>query len=126
PSCGRRSRRVHSRYTRRITDDPLGGYPVVIHLRVRRFFCRARACPKRTFAEQAPALAGRYARRSTPLSGTLQQIGVVLGGRPGARLSAALRRPVSRITLLRLLRALPLPAPSTPRVLGVDNWAFRK
>ena len=126
PTCGRRSRRVHSRYTRQITDEPLGGRPVVIHLRVRRFFCRARACPKQTFAEQAPALADRYARRSTPLSGTLQQIGVALGGRPGARLSAALHRPVSRMTLLRLIRALPLPAPATPRVLGVDDWAYRK
>ncbi len=126
PTCGRRSRRVHSRYTRRITDEPLGGRPVAIHLRVRRFFCRARACPKRTFAEQVPALAGRYARRSTPLSETLQQIGVVLGGRPGARLSAALHRPVNRMTLLRLIQALPLPVPATPRVLGVDDWAFRK
>jgi transposase len=126
PTCGHRSRRVHSRYTRRITDEPLGGRPVVVHLRVRRFFCRARACPKRTFAEQAPTLAGRYARRSTPLSGSLQQIGVALGGRPGTRLSAALHRPVSRMTLLRLIRALPLPAPATPRVLGMDDWAFRK
>jgi transposase len=126
PSCGRRSRRVHSRYGRRITDEPLGGRQVVIHLRVRRFFCCARTCPRRTFAEQAPALAARYARRSVPLSGTLRQIGLALGGRPGARLSAALRRPASRTTLLRLVRALPLPAVSTPRVLGVDDWAFRK
>jgi transposase len=126
PSCGRRSRRVHSRYRRRVTDEPLGGQQVVIHLRVRRFFCCARTCPKRTFAEQAPALAARYARRSVPLSGTLQQIGVALGGRPGARLSAELRRPVSRTTLLRLVRALPLPEAPPPRVLGVDDWAFRK
>jgi transposase len=126
PSCGRRSRRVHSRYRRRVTDEPLGGRQVVIHLRVRRFFCPARTCPRRTFAEQAPALATRYARRSKSLSGTLQQIGLALGGRPGARLSAALRRPVSRTTLLRLVRALPLPEAPSPRVLGVDDWAFRK
>jgi transposase len=126
PSCGRRSRRVHSRYTRRITDDPLGGHPVVIHLRVRRFFCRARACPKRTFAELEPAFAGGIARRSTALCGILQHIGVSLVGRPGARLSGSLHRPVSRTTLLRLVRALPLPEAAPPRVLGVDDWAFRK
>jgi transposase len=57
---------------------------------------------------------------------TLQQIGVMLGGRRGAHLSAALHRPVSRTTILRLVRALPLPAPATPRVLGVDGWALRK
>jgi transposase len=126
PTCGRRSGRIHSRYHRRITDEPLGGRAVVVHLRVRRFFCHARACPKRTFAEQVPALAGRYARRSTPLVGTLQQIALALGGRPGERLSQVLHRPASRTTLLRLIRALPLPEPAPPRVLGVDDWSFRK
>jgi transposase len=126
PTCGRRSRRVHSRYTRRIADEPLGGRQVVVHLRVRRFCCHSRSCPKRTFAEQAPGLARRYARRSRLLRGALEQIGLALGGRPGARLSAALRRPVSRTTLLRLVRALPLPKAAPARVLGVDDWAFRK
>jgi transposase len=126
PTCGRRSRRVHSRYTRRIADEPIGGRPVVVHLRVRRFVCVRRTCPKRTFAEQAPALARRYARRSAPLDGTLERIGVALGGRPGARLGESLHRPVSRTTLLRLVRARPLPAASLPRVLGVDAWARKR
>ena len=126
PTCGRRSRRVHSRYRRRITDEPLGGRQIIIHLHVRRFFCAGRRCPRRTFAEQAPALASRYARRSVPLAGALQQIGLALGGRPGARLSASLHRPVSRTTLLRLVRTLPLREAPSPRVLGVDDWAFRK
>jgi transposase len=30
------------------------------------------------------------------------------------------------MTLLRLVQALPLPEPDTPRVLGVDDWALRK
>jgi transposase len=126
PTCGRRSGRIHSRYTRRITDEPLSGCRVIVHLRVRRFFCLSRTCPKQTFAEQEPALAGRYARRSALLRETLEQIGLALGGRPGARLSAVLRRPVSRTTLLRLVRALPLPEAAPPRVVGVDDWAFRK
>jgi transposase len=33
---------------------------------------------------------------------------------------------VSRHTLLRLLRRLPLPGVATPRVLGVDDWASRQ
>jgi transposase len=126
PSCGRRSRRVHSRYTRRITDEPLGVRHVVVHLRVRRFLCRNTTCPRRTFAEQAPVLAPRYARRSALLTGTLQHIGVALGGRPGARLSGSLRRPVSRTTLLRLVRGLPLPEAPPVRVLGVDDWARKR
>jgi transposase len=126
PSCEQHSHRIHSRYTRRIADEPVGGRRVVVHLRVRRFVCRNAGCPRRTFAEQAPSLAPRYARRSVLLSGTLQQIGVALGGRPGARLSRALRRPISRTTLLRLVRALPLPVAPSPRVLGVDDWARRR
>jgi transposase len=97
-----------------------------VHLRVRRFLCRSTTCPRRTFAEQSPILAPRYARRSTLLTGTLQHIGVALGGRPGARLSGVLRRPVSRTTLLRLVRGLPLPAVPPPRVLGVDDWARKR
>lgn len=34
--------------------------------------------------------------------------------------------PVSRDTLLGVIRALPLPAVEPPRVVGVDGWALRK
>ena len=59
PGCRRRSRRVHSSYTRRIADLPIAGCEVVLHLRVRRFRCSAPRCPRRIFAEQVPGLAGR-------------------------------------------------------------------
>src|SRR3954470_3663751 len=36
------------------------------------------------------------------------------------------RTSASRNTLLRLIRAAPLPVCPTPTVLGVDDWAFRK
>ncbi len=67
PSCHCRSRHVHSRYVRHITDQPIGGRRVLFHLSVRRFRCRSAACPRRTFAEQVPRLAARSARRSVPL-----------------------------------------------------------
>jgi transposase len=97
-----------------------------MHLRVRRFVCLRRSCPTRTFAEQAPTLARRYARRSVSLEASLEQIGVALGGRPGVRLSEALQRPVRRTTLLRLVRRLPLPEAPPARVLGVDDWARKR
>ena len=52
PRCGMVSSRVHSRYERRLADAAAGGQRVVIRLRARRFFCSARDCPARTFAEQ--------------------------------------------------------------------------
>jgi hypothetical protein len=48
------------------------------------------------------------------------------GGTAGARLSRVLGLAVSRHTLLRLLRRLPVPDVATPQVLGVDDWAYRK
>jgi transposase len=33
---------------------------------------------------------------------------------------------MSRNTFLRLLRRLPVPSLATPKVLGVDDWAYRK
>jgi transposase len=99
---------------------------VAVHLRVRRFFCRNQHCPRQAFAEQAPRLVRRFARRSVPLSNSLGHIGLALGGRPGARLGAALDRPASRTTLLRLVRAMSLPEAPTPRVLGVDDWARKR
>ena len=126
PGCRRRSHRVHSRYTRRIADLPVAGCEVVLHLRVRRFRCSAPRCPRRIFAEQVPGLAGDRARRSTPLLAALQEVGFALGGRPGARIGRRLKMPASRSTLLRLVRRAPSPPPVDPRVLGVDDWAWRR
>jgi hypothetical protein len=125
-ACGRRSRRVHSRYTRRIADEPIGGRPVEIHLQIRRFRCDTRNCPRRTFAEQVPQLADRRGRRTIPLLRLLQDIGLTIGGRPGARFADRHTIAVSRMTLIRLVRALPMPAVTSPRVLGVDDFALRR
>ncbi|MFJ6769907.1 transposase family protein [Kitasatospora sp. NPDC091257] len=54
--CGTWSDRVHSGYERRISDTAVSGQELVLHLRVRRFFCDSAECGKRTFAEQVPGL----------------------------------------------------------------------
>jgi len=126
PECCRRSRRVHSRYTRKIADRPIGERRVTVHLQVRRFRCGAAHCPRRTFAEQPRRLAARYARCSDPLEGGLRDIGLTLGGRPGARFAHRNGVTTSRTTLLRRVRALPEPAIVVPKVLGVDDFALRR
>ncbi|MFD4814538.1 transposase family protein, partial [Streptomyces sp. NPDC058418] len=64
PACGTSSRRVHSRYLRTLADTAVAGRTADIELTVRRFFCDAVACRKRTFAEQVDGLTVRYGRRT--------------------------------------------------------------
>lgn len=52
PSYGRTSRRVHSRYVRRVVDLPCSGRAVRIGIVTRRFWCDIPACPQRIFAER--------------------------------------------------------------------------
>jgi hypothetical protein len=79
-----------------------------------------------TFAEQVKGLTSRYARRTGPLAAMLTAIAVALAGRAGARLAAALGVLASRSSLLRLIIALPGPQAGPVRVLGVDDFAFRR
>jgi hypothetical protein len=120
PKCGMTSGRVHSRYSRRLADAAIGGRRVMIRLTVRRFFCQAPDCKRRTFAEQVDGLTRRYARRTPPLATALGAVAAALAGRAGARLAAALGMTAGRTCMLRLLMALPAPQPGTVRVLGVD------
>ncbi|WP_344319849.1 ISL3 family transposase, partial [Nocardia ninae] len=126
PYCTHWSIRVHSRYQRRVSDAAIGGAETLICLRVRRFYCGNPDCARTTFAEQVPGLTTAHARRTPLLRSTLERIALSLGGRPGERLTHRLAVTVSRMTLLRLIRALPVPEPGTVTVLGVDDFAFRK
>ncbi len=126
PDCGRFSDRVHDRYQRRLKDLPLAEQGFVIRLTVRRFICGVADCPRRTFAEPFSRLAAPHARFTTRLNHALERVGLALAGRAGARLAAQLRLDAGRMTLLRRVMALPDPQVSTPRVLGVDDFAIRR
>ncbi|WP_237104605.1 ISL3 family transposase [Nonomuraea sp. MG754425] len=126
PGCGCESVRVHSRYERCLADLPVAGQEVLLQVRVRRFFCDNPGCGRKTFAEQVPGLTSRHGRRAAGLLSMLRTVALALGGRPGARHTARLACAVGRSTLLRLLRNVPDPKVATPRVLGVDEFAWRK
>ncbi len=126
PLCGRRSKRVHSRYRRTLADLPWGEHAVTVLLSVRRLFCDNKKCERHIFAERLPDVAAPWARKTTRLAGRLTAVGLALGGAAGARLGCKLGLAASRNTLLRLVRQGPLPALPTPSVLGVDDWAVRK
>ncbi|MCW2239006.1 transposase [Azospirillum canadense] len=126
PVCRRPSHHVHSRYLRRLGDLPWQGRVGQLDLQVRRFRCAASDCPRRIFAERLPTVAPPRVRRTARLAEAQRRIALSAGGEAGARLAARLAMPVSGDTLLRLIRAAPLPVGSTPRVIGIDDWAWRK
>jgi transposase len=126
PLCRRPSRRVHSRYVRRLGDLPWQGRAGQLDLQVRRFRCSAPDCPRRVFAERLPAVARPRVRRTVRLAEAQCRIAFSAGGEAGARLASRLAMPVSGDTLLRLIRTAPLPAAPTPRVIGIDDWAWRR
>ncbi|MFE7012784.1 hypothetical protein ACFVAQ_20180 [Streptomyces sp. NPDC057651] len=72
------------------------------------------------------ALTAPYARFTTRLNHILERVGLALAGRAGARLANQLGLDAGRMTMLRRGMALPDPQFSTPRVLGVDDFAIRR
>jgi transposase len=126
PDCTVPSASIHSRYQRRLADLPWGSLAIRIQLIVRKFVCRQFTCARRIFTERLPDFAATYARKTMRLVNALQAIGLALGGQAGARLAARLRLPTSASTLLRLVRAAPIPHIPALQVIGVDEWAWRR
>ena len=125
PGCKTPSGRIHGRYLRTVADLPCQGRRVILRLHVRRFRCSNAACSKRTFTEPLQSVAP-YAQATGRLAETHRAVGFALGGEAGSRLSGHLGAPSSPDTLLRRVRqAASVEAPN-PRVLGVDDFAFRK
>jgi transposase len=97
PDCGTSSARVHSRYLRRLDDLPIGGRPVQLEVRARRFLCDASSCRRWTFAERLDeTVAPRKARRTGQLDEIVVCLAIALGGRPAAALAKRIEIRVSR------------------------------
>src|SRR5271169_2385422 len=127
PSCGTVSRRVHSRYRRRVTDLPLSGRIVQLLVIARRFRCDAVLCGRQIFTERfAEGVLAPSARRTARLDSIVHHLGLALGGRPGASFARRLMLPVSKDTLLRVVRRRGTPRFVPPTVIGIDDWAWRR
>jgi transposase len=126
PVCAKQSLRVHSRYTRTLADLPWQGIPVTLHLHVRRFFCEEVNCHRAIFAERLSDVVRHYARRTERLDEWFTHVSFALGGEAGSRLLRDLGVVVSGETLLNHIRSTHLQDHETPRVLSVDDFAFRR
>jgi transposase len=126
PVCAQESDRVHSHYQRTVLDLPWAGQIVQLRLHVRRFRCPNPNCLRAIFAERLDGVVRASARRSERLSSQLLHLALRLASEAAAPVLTALGMPASAATLLRLQRRASPPAHGAPRVIGVDEFAFRK
>jgi transposase len=86
----------------------------------RRFRCDAVLCGRQIFAERfADDALAPWARRTA-------RLGLALGGRPAACFSQRLMLPVSKDTLLRMVRRRARVPSDRLNVIGIDDWARRR
>jgi len=126
PCCKRPSRRVHGRYTRTLADLPWSGTPVRLRVRVGKFFCDEPSCERKIFAERLQEVARPFARGTDRRREALEWIAFALGGEAGARLARELGLLVSPDTLLNRIRGAFGGDAEDVRVLGVDDFGFRR
>ena len=126
PLCQQPAHRVQSQYVRTLADLSCSGQRVRWLIQVRRFWCENSACERKIFTERLPTCAPAYARRTVKQATILCELAFALGGKAGERISPHLGMAVSHDTLLRLMKRHKGPASSTPQVLGVDDFAWKK
>jgi transposase len=93
PLCGTASTRVHSSYTRHVSDLPCGGQPLRLLILVRKYFCEESTCPRKIFAERLTPFVEPFARVTKRLCQIVQIVGLATGGRLGVRVMDRCRNP---------------------------------
>ncbi|MCP1386235.1 ISL3 family transposase [Runella salmonicolor] len=126
PVCGKLSHKIHSCYHRIIHDLPAGGRRVRLELQVRKYFCKNADCPRKIFTERFVAGLASYARRFDRLNQVLTGIGLESGGNSSTRQAHSFSVKLSASTVLRLIKKCNIPSITAPKIIGVDDWAFKK
>ncbi len=126
PLCSQASSQVHSLYQRTLRDVPCGGRKVVLHLSVRKFFCRNPACARKIFTERLPPFVEPWAQVTTRLFEAVQAIGLATGGELGTRLADCTGFHTSPSTILGRIMALAPCSSAQVSCLGIDDWSFRR
>jgi transposase len=126
PYCGRLSDRIHGRYTRHVQDLPCQDRQATLRLQVRKFVCANPECCRLIFCERIPDLLAPHARTTERLTEAHRTLGFALGGEAGSRVAQRFSIPTSPDTLLRRVKQQHSDPFPPPRVIGIDDWAWRK
>ncbi len=94
---------------------------------MKRYRCLNEECERQTFAERLSNWLYAFARRTNQLTEVLYTVSMEVGAEVAHRVLNCLQIHVSGDTLLRVLRRKPLSSSANGvRVIGVDDWAFKR
>lgn len=126
PICGHESNKIHSYYHRSIGDLPAGGRQVIVQLQVGKYFCVNSDCRRKIFTERFATGLATYGRRFERLNEVLTYCGLESGGNSSTRQVEYFAVKISASTILRLIQKRKIPLIIAPKIIGVDDWAFKK
>jgi transposase len=112
--------------TRHVADLPWHGVTARLELHTRKLRCRNELCERKVFCERLPEVVAAYARKTVRLNAALTLLAFAMGGEAGARAACGLSLQVSPDTLLRRIRQFQPQSHAPIKVLGVDDFAFRR
>ena len=126
PLCGVPALRVHSHYTRHITDLPCSGQCIRLLVQGRKCFCDVTICARKIFAERLTPFIEPWARVTKRLYQIVHVLRLATGGMLGARFAARLGIQTSWMTILRRVMALPTVPVEHVVELGIADFSFRR
>jgi transposase len=126
PLCNECSFRIHSYYFRTMLDLPILGNETWIRLKARKFYCRNNGCDAKVFAERFGIHFKKGKRMTEKVCEKISKVALLMVGEGGRKICGLISLPVSSSTLLRSIYAKQIPEVETPRILGLDDWAYRK
>jgi transposase len=98
----------------------------MIQLNTRKFRCRNELCRRKVFCERLPKVVESYGRKTVRLQELFGVLAFVLGGQAGAKTASRIGLKTSSDTLLRRIRRVSISTDKPVRILGVDDFAFRR
>ncbi|MDN3437270.1 transposase family protein [Planococcus sp. APC 3900] len=104
PACRQISRRLHSRYCRKVDDLPLLDRQVHFQALLHKWFCDNSDCPMKVFTERLNWLQS-YKRKTERLENVIEKIAFSTSCLTAEKVCQAMHIPVSHDALLRRVKA---------------------
>lgn len=102
PSCACLSIRSHSRYSRKIQDEPFNHLPVELLVLSRKWFCDNAACSTKVFTERFDGISP-HRRRTARAEEILRKIAFSTSCLTAEKIATAVHMPISHDALLSLI-----------------------